>query len=1313
MDVAPVDRDYNTINDALTSLITSARMDSAGNLQNKNVLMEGFYREFLNILYGWKLVNANSEQQNMPKIDLIDRENKIVAQVSATCDHGKIQDSLDGFEPPEDGEWHFVFIPITTNAPKLRSGFDLPARMAFDYKRDILYPTRLMRMVQHAGAEKQFLLAQFVSLKKVFLWKRLNELLQETRKEHPSFVLMAPDELDKQLYPHIKDAPALLDAYGKNSEGEVCPIWEIIRASWRKAENHPIVIEGAGGIGKTVALFSIADAEDRYCPAPAVYVPMHRLVTQDGHCVNLSDYIRKQSDTYGQKVVELAEKPWDGGPQLLVLLDGFNEVPALKQREILNMLNKWRCGHPGAQLIAVSRPLDQVILKEELKGNPIAIELEPLKLEVIRERLEKFGVKPPAIGAKTWETLRLPLFLNLYIKTDRLAEQTADGYPLAVKPPENAGALIWNYLQRELLRQKEEENNEAWVMRCAIACEYILPYIAFHMERKHHFSLELEEGEDLIKKAVASIDMEKLPHHLLALSKRYRRLKHKFYDLSEIDWNITVLDDVGLLKEENDSYAFVHQHFRDAFAGLYLVNQAEMMLDREELPEVWRRAANYDVMNYAAELMEEPEAARLWETNRLMRPTDSSATYAMLELQMRRSDGSDSKLDFSGMDLSNISLVRYMRDGTQGEKDMKLFRRPELSVQARLDKETFRSQGHTEWVRCVAVAENGLGVSGSFDNTLRVWDLRTGECLRVLKGHTGSVECVAVTEDGLCVSGSFDNTLRVWDLRTGECLRVLKGHTNSVKCVAVTEDELCVSGSDDDTLQVWDLRTGECLRVLKGHTGSVECVAVTEDGLCVSGSGDKTLRVWDLHTGECLRALKGHTVSVNGVAVTEDGLCVSGSGDRTLRVWDLCTGECRRVLEGHTDWVNCVAVTEDGLCVSGSHDDTLRVWDQRTGECRRVLEGHITRVNCVAVAEGGLCVSGSLDGTLRVWDQRTGECLRVLKGHTNWVNCFTMTEDGLCVSGSLDGTLWVWDQRAGEWLCVLKGYTLPVNCVTMSKDGLCVSGSFGNTLRVWDLRTGECLRVLKGHTKSVNCVAVTEDGLCVSGANDDTLRVWDMHTGECLRVLKGHTDSVNCVAVTEDGLCVSGSGDRTLRVWDLRAGECLRVLKGHTGLVGCVAVTEDGLCVSGSHDDTLRVWDLRTGECLHVLKGHAISVNCVAVTEDGLAVSGSYDDTLRVWDLRAGECLHVLEGHAGLINGVAVLKDGRCISGSSDGTLRARDIHTGKCLDIWYTMETDVSQMDFSMANLTPTLSKTLWKNRAKIPEADSAKYARREPDEV
>ena len=116
---------------------------------------------------------------------------------------------------------------------------------------------------------------------------------------------------------------------------------------------------------------------------------------------------------------------------------------------------------------------------------------------------------------------------------------------------------------------------------------------------------------------------------------------------------------------------------------------------------------------------------------------------------------------------------------------------------------------------------------------------------------------------------------------------------------------------------------------------------------------------------------------------------------------------------------------------------------------------------------------------------------------------------------------------------------------------------------------------------------------------------------------------------------------------------------------------------------------------------------------DGLCVSGSDDKTLRVWDLITGECLRTLNGHSGSVNCIAVTKDGRCISGSWDETLRVWDIHTGKCLDIWHTMETDVSKMDFSKANLTPSLSKALWQHHAIVPKADSEKYARRGSDEA
>ncbi|MDB9311655.1 protein kinase, partial [Spirulina sp. CS-785/01] len=109
------------------------------------------------------------------------------------------------------------------------------------------------------------------------------------------------------------------------------------------------------------------------------------------------------------------------------------------------------------------------------------------------------------------------------------------------------------------------------------------------------------------------------------------------------------------------------------------------------------------------------------------------------------------------------------------------------------------------------------------------FDSPDGALVRTLTGHSNRVTAVAVTPEGQVISGSSDNTLKVWDMQTGKELRTLTGHSGYVTAVAVTPEGQVISGSEDNTLKVWDMQTGKELRTLTGHSHWITAVAVTPE----------------------------------------------------------------------------------------------------------------------------------------------------------------------------------------------------------------------------------------------------------------------------------------------------------------------------------------------------------------------------------------------------------------------------------------------------------------------------------------------------
>ncbi|MDM8537639.1 hypothetical protein QUF70_12850 [Desulfobacterales bacterium HSG17] len=186
--------------------------------------------------------------------------------------------------------------------------------------------------------------------------------------------------------------------------------------------------------------------------------------------------------------------------------------------------------------------------------------------------------------------------------------------------------------------------------------------------------------------------------------------------------------------------------------------------------------------------------------------------------------------------------------------------------------------------------------SGNYDQTVRFWNIQTGDAVSILRGHSHTVRNIAFSPDGKsCASASYDGTVKLWNVETGKCLNTFYGHTEWAWSVIFSPDaKYLASGGYDGTIRIWDITSGENRAVLREQNSGERSISFSPDGKYIaSGSFDKVLKIWSLEDYQCVKSLKGHTDCIMSVSFSPYGKIVAtGSSDGTIRLWDIQTGAC-------------------------------------------------------------------------------------------------------------------------------------------------------------------------------------------------------------------------------------------------------------------------------------------------------------------------------------------------------------------------------------------------------------------------------------
>ena len=618
-------------------------------------------------------------------------------------------------------------------------------------------------------------------------------------------------------------------------------------------------------------------------------------------------------------------------------------------------------------------------------------------------------------------------------------------------------------------------------------------------------------------------------------------------------------------------------------------------------------------------------------------------------------------------------------------------------------------EGHGAPVRSVCFSADGkLVLSGSHDNSVKIWDSETGHTLKTLHGHGSWVRsCTFSPDDRIVLSASHDKKAMLWNITDYQELRVLgrvlQGHGDAVLAASFDRaGNSIVTASRDRTARTWDFATGAESRMFReGHELLASNAAFFPDGKqLLTAAVDNTVRFWDVTSGTQIARLD-KTGRAAALALAPSGKRIlTGSDEKTAKLWDAETKALVKELKGHNKYeVTAVAISldEKWLLTADANGRGI-LWNAGTLEETHRLQSHTGKITAAAfLPDGSRLLTASSDKTVAQWDVATGkEVLPLVLKHPDAVVSLTLVPDRengrengrqnnsrRALTSCADGVVRLWDLDKALVVGTLPMPSkITINAVAVSFDGRLAltvqSDEKVKVVRLWDL---EALREIKApqgknqlrafldfsRTRGIqlSTAAFAPDGDSILTVGGNEARLWDRQKASELISFSPNGIVAAAGFSPDASRIVTGSWDNAARVWDAKTGVSIMKLEGHQGAVNSAVYSPDGTLILTSSDDrTARLWDAATGTPVRELTGHVDRVRSAVFSADGNQILTASDDkSARLWTTKAANEVGRFDGHKFAVLSAVFSADGKKIlTGSEDNTAKVWDLETRKSL---------------------------------------------------
>ena len=426
----------------------------------------------------------------------------------------------------------------------------------------------------------------------------------------------------------------------------------------------------------------------------------------------------------------------------------------------------------------------------------------------------------------------------------------------------------------------------------------------------------------------------------------------------------------------------------------------------------------------------------------------------------------------------------------------------------------------TEWGGCYRTVvlrsftwtlsyHNGTIAIGSGPGDIIILNSTTGTQRAVLSGHTDKVKCVEFSSDGtLLVSGSDDNTVKLWDIQTGGVVKTFSGHTAQVRCVSISMDCTKIASGSRQTICLWDIQTGKCHCTIEGNdlahqisfppTNPQHFISVS-----VFVNNTRVGRVWQWDTD-------GHQIKPPhdgiGAAFSPDGTQLVSCHKAVVTIWNLNTGAIVSTFCVGDDNTRCCCFSPDGRLVAVAAGSIIYIWNVTSPDPHlvRTFIGHTNKVNSIVFSSPSTLISASLDKSIKFWQVYTSLVEPVLTSPEPTPITLPLVSSislqvrhGIAISSNAAGIVEIQDIPTSlhgiPAQSLIKDFKYMDTKLVNSR--LIFVWYVGEMLNVWNAETEEFMLQLHIPKHNTLDLRISGDGSQIFHIHGDFIQVWDIWTG--------------------------------------------------------------------------------------------------------------------------------------------------------------------------------------------------------------------------